>query len=53
MQVKIEKLTCYRCRDEQGYYQWVPRVPDPRRCPRCSSARFDQKREAKKEEAGG
>jgi len=39
MNVKITTITCQRCGKE-----WIPRIPDPRLCPRCKSTRFDTPR---------
>ena len=42
MQIDIIKLTCKRCG-----HQWVPRIPDPRACPKCQSYLWDKEKEQK------
>ena len=37
---KILVLTCQMCG-----YQWLPRVPKPRRCPGCQSPEWERKEE--------
>ena len=37
--VEIPQLTCLRCG-----HKWVPRIPDPRICPKCGSYRWDTPR---------
>ena len=34
--LKLVKVRCSKCG-----YEWVPRVPDPRSCPKCGSLRWD------------
>ncbi len=36
MQVNIVKLVCSKCG-----HKWVPRITDPRICPKCKSYRWD------------
>jgi len=57
MMVELPRLKCPYCG-----YEWVPRVPQPRKCPRCRNViwRFDlreliikEKDEAEGEKGGG
>jgi len=41
MKIKIEKLMCKRCG-----YEWYPRKPEVRICPKCKSAYWDRTRKA-------
>jgi len=42
MKIQINKLKCKRCS-----YEWYPRDPDVRRCPKCKSYYWDRERKAK------
>lgn len=35
--VKVTKVKCLRCG-----YEWIPRISDPRQCPKCRSMRWDK-----------
>jgi len=40
MKIRVPQLTCLRCG-----HNWIPRTSDVRICPKCKSARWDQKPE--------
>lgn len=42
MQIKVMTLVCRRCE-----HKWTPRKQDVRICPKCKSAYWDSKKEAK------
>lgn len=44
MKVEMYKIKCKRCG-----YEWVPRISDVRKCPKCQSYRWDQEKEEKGE----
>ena len=47
----MELLTCLRCEDENGKpYEWLPRVPNPKRCPHCMSPLWNKARKPAKQE---
>ena len=35
--LELVKVKCLKCG-----YEWIPRVPDPRSCPKCGSLRWDE-----------
>lgn len=39
MKIKIPKLECKRCN-----HKWIPKIEDVRQCPKCKSARWDEKK---------
>ena len=43
----IPTITCKRCGKT-----WVPRIADPKVCPKCKSAWFQTERKQPKKEAG-
>jgi len=47
MKIELTKIKCLRCG-----YEWYPRIPDVRRCPRCKSFYFDRERKRPKLNTG-
>ena len=38
MKIKIIELKCEKCG-----HKWIPKIEDVRQCPKCKSARWDEK----------